>query len=274
MTTAIKRIFPCLAFLIALLGCEDTVHVDVPQAAPRLVIEASIDLPKGTLPETQHIKLTTSAPYYDDQVPPATGASVEITDSEGVAYTFIEDGNSGIYKNAKLVPETGKSYTLDIIYEDEHYTATETMKPVVEIEDIIQTRGGGFSGKDYDLKAYFTDPPDEDNYYLFEFVPNIELIPNLQVYKDEYIQGNRIFAYYTDEDLDRGDQITIRMYGVSEQFHSFMNILLDQSSSQGNPFQTQPATVRGNCVNLSDKDNFPFGYFRLSEMHEVVYTIK
>ncbi|MBC9795345.1 DUF4249 domain-containing protein [Sinomicrobium weinanense] len=274
MSITIKRILPCLMSIIALLGCEDTVHVDVPEATPRLVIDASINLPKDGLPEAQQIKLTTSAPYYNDQVPPATGASVEITDSEGIVYTFLEDGNSGIYKNTQLVPKFGKSYTLDIVYQNEHYTATETMKSVTEIEDILQSKGGGFSGNDYDIKAYYTDPRDEDNFYLFEFIPNIQLIPNLQVYEDEYTQGNRIFAYYTDEDLAQGNQITIRVYGVSERFYNFMNILLEQSSSQGNPFQTQPATVKGNCVNLTDKNNFPFGYFRLSEMHEVIYTLE
>ncbi|UGU15370.1 DUF4249 domain-containing protein [Sinomicrobium kalidii] len=274
MLTDIKQIFPYLMLIIPLAGCEDTVHVDVPEAAPRLVIDASINMYKGTLPEAQQIRLTTSAPYYNNEVPPATGASVEITDSEGTVYSFREVDNSGIYKNAQLVPETGESYTLDITYEGEHYTATETMKPVTEIDDIVQTRGGGFDGNDYDIKTYFIDPPDEDNYYLFEFVPDIALIPTLQVYEDEYIQGNRIFAYYTDENLEQGNQITIRMYGVSERFYNFMSILLEQSSSQGNPFQTQPATVRGNCINLTDKDNFPFGYFRLSEVHEVVYTLE
>ncbi|RNL87710.1 DUF4249 domain-containing protein [Sinomicrobium pectinilyticum] len=273
MRAAIQRTL-LFTLAVALTGCEDTVHVDVPEATPRLVVEASINLPKEGLPEGQEIILTTSAPYYNNEVPAATGASVEITDSEGTVYTFIEDGDSGIYKNAELVPEPDQSYTLDIIYNNEHYRATETMKSVVEIEDIVQTKGGGFSGDDYDVKAYFTDPGDEENYYLFEFVPNINLIPNLQVYEDEFVQGNRIFAYYTDEDLKQGDEITIRVYGTTERFYNFMNILLEQSSSQGNPFQTQPATVRGNCVNLTDKDNFPFGYFRLSEVHEVVYTLQ
>ncbi|MGS2738272.1 DUF4249 domain-containing protein [Sinomicrobium sp. M5D2P17] len=272
MRAVIQRTF-LFTLAVVLVGCEDTVQVDVPEAAPRLVIEASINLPKEGLPKGQEIILTTSAPYYNNEVPAATGASVEITDSEGAIYTFTEDGDSGIYKNAELVPETDQSYTLDIIYDNEHYRATETMRSVVEIEDIVQTEGGGFSGKDYDIKAYFTDPADEDNYYFFEFIPNIDLIPNLQVYEDEFIQGNRIFAYYTDEDLEQGNEITIRIYGATERFYNFMNILLEQSSSQGNPFQTQPATVRGNCINITNEKNFPFGYFRLSETDEAVYTI-
>lgn len=274
MKAILKSILSVTFPAILLFGCEDTVEVNVPEAAPRLVIEASINVPKRGLPQPQQIRLTTSAPYYAGGVPAASGAEVRITDSQGNTYTFAEDQNTGIYYNSRLIPEPEQDYTLDIVYQGEHYTATETMKTVVQIEDILQSSGGGFSGEDYDIKAYFTDPADEDNYYLFEFVPDIDLIPTLQVFEDEFIQGNRIFAYYTDEDLKQGDRITIRVYGVTQRFYNFMSILLDQNSGQGNPFQTQPATVRGNCKNITDEDNFPFGYFRLSEVHEVVYTIK
>jgi hypothetical protein len=54
-----------------------------------------------------------------------------------------------------------------------------------------------------------------------------------------------------------------------------MFTLLQQGSEEGGgPFETQPATVRGNCINQTNQDNFPFGYFRLSEVDEVIYTIQ
>jgi hypothetical protein len=54
-----------------------------------------------------------------------------------------------------------------------------------------------------------------------------------------------------------------------------MFILLQQGSDDGGgPFETQPATVRGNCINITNPNNYPFGYFRLSEVDEVIYTIE
>ena len=57
--------------------------------------------------------------------------------------------------------------------------------------------------------------------------------------------------------------------------YDFMFILLQQSNDEGGgPFETQPATVRGNCVNMTNPDNFPFGYFRLSEVDKIIYTVE
>ena len=54
-----------------------------------------------------------------------------------------------------------------------------------------------------------------------------------------------------------------------------MNILLHQNSEEGGgPFETTPATVRGNCINETNPDNFPFGYFRLSEVDEITYIVE
>ena len=54
-----------------------------------------------------------------------------------------------------------------------------------------------------------------------------------------------------------------------------MSILLQQIvDAGGGPFQTQPATVRGNCVNQTNHENFPLGYFRLSQAYSMEYQVQ
>jgi hypothetical protein len=75
--------------------------------------------------------------------------------------------------------------------------------------------------------------------------------------------------------LTSGNEIIIRNYGVSERFYEFMFILLLQNSQDGGgPFETQPATVRGNCINQTNPNNYPLGYFRLSEADEFTYIVE
>jgi hypothetical protein len=168
-----------------------------------------------------------------------------------------------------------EAYTLSILFEDELYTATETLKSVVPIDFVDQIDDGGFTGEDIELKAFYTDPAGIENYYFFEFRSEIVLTPTLEVYEDRFTDGNQIFGFYTEEDLEAGDIVTIRNHGVSGQFYNFMFILLQQGSEEGGgPFETQPATVRGNCLNVTNPNNFPFGYFRLSEVDEVIYTVQ
>ncbi|MBV7270247.1 DUF4249 domain-containing protein [Winogradskyella luteola] len=256
-------------------NCEDVIDVDLNETEPRLVIEASINWFKNTSGNEQSIRLSLSAPFFDDGVPPANGASVQITDSNNNIFNFIEDGQTGIYRNNSFVPVIDEAYTLTIQYQGETYTGTETLKSVVPIDFVEQENEGGFTGEDIELKAFYTDPADIENYYFFEFTSNIPVIPTLEVYEDRFTDGNQIFGFYTEEDLEPGDVVTIRNYGISERFYEFMFVLLQQGSEEGGgPFETQPATVRGNCINVTNPDNFPFGYFRLSEVDELVYTVE
>lgn len=175
--------------------------------------------------------------------------------------------------NNTFLPEINGEYNLTVIYDGETYIATEILKPVSEITRIEQNLEGGFSGEETEIKAFFNDPVDEENYYFFEFTPSLPVTPTLDTFKDEFVNGNEIFGFYVEEDLDQGQSVTIKNHGVSERFYEFMFILLQQINS-GGPFETQPATVRGNCINLSNPENFPFGYFRLSEVDEFVYVIE
>ncbi|WP_400079516.1 DUF4249 domain-containing protein [Winogradskyella sp. R77965] len=270
-----KKILFFVSILFVFSSCEDVVDVDLNEAEPRLVIEASINWFKNTAGNEQSIKLSLSAPFFDNNLPPANGAVIQINDTNNNQYNFIEDGLTGIYRNDSFVPIIDETYTLIIIYQGETYTGTETLKSVVPIDFVEQKNDGGFSGEDIELKAFYTDPANVENYYYFEFISNIPTIPALEVYEDRFTDGNQIFGFYTEEDLESGNEVTIRNYGISDRFYEFMFILLQQGSDDsGGPFETQPATVKGNCINTTNPDNFPFGYFRLSEVDELIYTIE
>lgn len=268
--------FLIIAFLTFMISsCEDVINVDLNTAEPRLVIDASIKWVKGTTGANQSIKLTLTAPYFDAEIPPATGAEINITDSNNNTYIFVEDGNTGIYTNTTFVPVIDETYTLTINYDGDIYTATETLKSVVPIDFVEQVNEGGFSGDETELKAYYTDPANEENYYFFEFISDIPVIPSLEVYNDEFSNGNQIFGFYTEEDLEAGDEVMIKIHGISERFYDYMFILLQQNNDEGGgPFETQPATVRGNCINQTNQDHYPLGYFRLSEVDEFIYVVQ
>ena len=272
----IKKIWFLIIFQSIFYNCEDVIDVDLNEAEPRLVIEASINWFKETAGNNQSIKLSLSAPFFDDTTPPANGATVSITDSSnGTIYVFIEDGSTGIYKTQDFIPILDQEYTLWVNYDNQDYTATEILKSVSSIDFVEQNNEGGFSGEDIELKAFYTDPADIENFYFFEFTSDIATIPTLEVYEDRFTDGNQIFGFYSEEDLESGDEVVIRNYGISRRFYNFMFILLQQGSDEsGGPFETQPATVRGNCVNITNSENFPFGYFRLSEVDEVVYFVE
>ncbi len=269
-----KLLYICILSL-SFNSCEDVIEVELNTAEPRLVIDASLNWRKGTSGQIQQIQLTLTAPYFDNNIPPATGAIVTVTDSNNNIFNFSELDNSGLYQNNTFIPVINEAYTLTIIYNNETYTATESLIPVPSINYVEQKNDGGFSGDEIEIKAYYIDPQGVQNFYLFEFITTDPNTISLEVYDDEFTDGNEFFGFYSDENLSSGDVLLIRNSGISKRTFEFINILLQQTDDEaGDPFQTQPTSVRGNCVNQTNPDNYPLGYFRVSEMDIFTYTIE
>ena len=162
--------------------------------------------------------------------------------------------------------------SVELIYNDQVYTATESFKSVSGIDYVEQLDGGGFAGDEIEIKAFYTDPADQENYYLFKFTDEDVF---LELYEDEFTNGNQIFGYFSNEDIEAGDVISIQMEGISREYYDYMFVLRSQvGTNQGGPFETMPAVVRGNIVNETNRDNFPFGYFRLSEAESITYSVE
>jgi hypothetical protein len=261
--------------LLFFVSCEDVINVDLNTAAPRLVIDAAITWQKGTDGSSQKIILSTTTDFYSNVIPKVSGANVSVKSNENVNYTFSEIPNTGEYVCTTFKPIIGETYTLTVVYNGETYTATETMQAVSPIDSITQKNNSGFSGKDYEIQVYFKDPLVK-NFYLAKFFPDIYKTPSYSILKDEFTNGNLKSWQFSDEDLIQGSKIDITHYGISESYYNYMNkiISISASSGGGSPFQTPPATVRGNIVNKSNINNYALGFFSLSEVDVREYTIQ
>jgi hypothetical protein len=71
------------------------------------------------------------------------------------------------------------------------------------------------------------------------------------------------------------DTLQFTLHGISQNYYNYMNVLLGIAGTNGgSPFQTPPATVRGNIVNQTNFNNFALGFFRLSETDTMSYTVE
>ncbi|WP_264551818.1 DUF4249 domain-containing protein [Flavobacterium sp. N2038] len=272
-----KKAALLIVFFISIFftSCEEVVDVDLDTAPPKLVIEAAINWQKGTTGSDQIIKLTTTTGYFENTIPTVSGAIVYIENSKNERFNFIEVKKTGRYTCINFAPVIDEQYTLTVVSRGSRYIATETLKSVAPITRIEQNNEGGFTGKDIEIKAFYTDPANEDNFYLFKYTYPNKVTSSYYVSEDKFYQGNEIFSSSDDEDLKPGGEIEITHYGISKQYYNYMNILVSIAGSNvGGPFQSPPATVKGNIVNVTNKENYPLGYFSLSEIDSQKYLIK
>lgn len=268
ISTHMKNLFYISTIILSLFltSCEEVVNVDLDTASPKLVVDASINWEQGTDGAQQKIKLTTTTSYYSSTVPTVSGATVSVKNSTNTVFNFIEVPNTGEYVCNNFVPQLDEVYTLTVISNGQTYSATETLKSVAPISEIVQNNEGGITGDQIEIKTFFNDPEVAENYYMFKYKYSNKAKLDYQVSDDRFFQGNQFFSLSNNEDLSAGDQINVTHYGVSKTYYNYMNILLSiAGNSGGGPFQSPPATVRGNIINTTNFDDYALGYFRLSE---------
>ncbi|PZR21726.1 MAG: DUF4249 domain-containing protein [Flavobacterium psychrophilum] len=271
------KLYKILSLLIAfaMISCEDVISVDLDTAASRLVIDASIDWVKGTPGNEQKIILSTTTGYYNADFPTVSGAEITVTNTLGTVFSFVESANTGEYVCTNFEPVIGETYQMVIHLNGQTYTASETLTSAPDImENIEQDNEGGMGGDEVEITFYYQDNPLVDNYYLFGIRSPQVAFPQYEIEDDENNQGNVVPEYYSHEDLKPGDVVNIRLYGISKQYHDYMNKLIIASGADTGPWPATPSAVRGNVVNQTDFNNYAFGYFRLAEVTVRDYTIQ
>ncbi|WP_417291532.1 DUF4249 domain-containing protein [Corallibacter sp.] len=281
MKTYIKSLI--FLFTITIISCEDVVDIEVPTGQTRLVIEASLDWEKGTAGNEQQIKLSTSTPYFGNvSSTEVTGASVTVVNENTSEIFNFTDENDGTYTTTTFVPIAGDTYSLEVIYNGQTYTASETLMTVSDINSVTQSIEGGFDDELLELNLYFDDPVDEENYYLIRYYETGDLFASLEDVSDEFTNGNEIHDFWEKEDDEDnneqpflpGDVVDVSLYGISEQYYNYIRLLIEQYDGGGNPFSSTAAEIRGNCINPNNPSNYAFGYFRVTQVVRETYTFQ
>ena len=256
-------------------SCEDVVNIPLNTENPRLVIDASIVWAKGTTGNNQVIKLSTTTDFYTNVIPGVSGATVFMKNSSNVIFNFTETPNTGIYLCNNFIPVIDETYTLTVFNNGQNYTATETLKSVAAITSVTQETLNGLGTDFLKLKTSFNDPAKDENYYLYKYKFSKNLKAEYSVDDDQFFQGNTFFSLVLEEDTEPGQTVEITHYGISKAYYNYMSILLNVAgTSGGGPFQSPPATVKGNIKNETNFDNYPLGYFRVCESDVINYNIQ
>lgn len=265
-----------LLFLVPLFtACEDVIDVDLDTAEPKLVIEASIRWGKGTSGNWQVVRLSTSTNFYSTEIPMVSGAIVFITNSRGDRFDFYEvsQENKGYYICTDFIPEIDETYALTVEYENEIYTATETLRNTPDLEEVQQTKEG-FDDDQITIKAFFRDPVEERNYYMHGF-RRAENGPEYGVFDDEFVNGNYTFTVRIFNDLEPDEMLGIDLYNISERHFAYMDkIFITTSDNNLGPFQVAPPKLVGNIINETNPSNTAYGYFFLSEVTTIDYIVQ
>lgn len=130
-----RRIYIAILMLLPGMGCVKRSFEKDAFLKPVRVYDLAVEGGINTLDTNQFIRLTKPATSPELAPTPISNASVVVNDSR-LDIVFKETATKGIYRAAvKSDPNYNKGYKLTIIYENKTYTATDTLRQVVNIND-------------------------------------------------------------------------------------------------------------------------------------------
>lgn len=280
MRRSLRVGFATLA-VFAFAACERVVNITAPAGPRRLVVEARLERGLDFSPNPQSIKLSTTADYFSGEFPPpASGATVRITDDLNRVTIFTElPATPGTYvAPATFTVGRIRKYTLAITFEGQSYTATDSTRQVPRITSLgfNLPNGGRYAGTE-GLRAEisYADTPNVRNFYLWEqFMNGVrqtgpDSTVRMRVIGNDLINdGLRVdrFQPFEGIPIPEGTTVLIRQIAISEQMYRYYLALNEQLTSDGSPFAVPPASVRGNVQNLTNPALPALGYFSVSEV--------
>ncbi|TAI49102.1 DUF4249 family protein [Flagellimonas allohymeniacidonis] len=274
-----KKMFGMVLLLFLTSSCEDVVEVDVPSENPRLIVNALIRVNPDSQTFTYRVKVSLTDSFFGE-IPVTNLTQITIG---GAILVDINNPGSGIYEATRstesLLPD--QQLILQLTWEDRRYFAWTNYSPSVPIDDLQIGDGTLFDEDDTEVIVTFTDDPDRANFYVFDFG-----FGNFATTDDEFIQGQQqTFSYFYDENLESGDELTVKILGADQEFFNYMNSLIEQTEDDFGVFETPAATIRGNIFDVTDLDNidvfdnveqpelFPLGFFAVVEEYQRTITI-
>ena len=253
------------AFLF--FGCEDVIEIEVPSGEPKLVIDAFFEVFYNETPVTANtvVKLRKSTDYFEEQIPIVTDATVLIKDiTNNIDIVFTDDNLDGDFEPiSAFIPQGNIEYELNVFYDGEVYKGTANKILTSGFTEVFQGDNTLFSGEETEINVTIIDDINTKNYYLFDFSNNL-----FSPIEDRFFNGSRynFSFFYQKDEIELPSNVTLKMSGISKDYLTYFRVLLGQSGqSSGGPFQTIPSSLLGNIVNTTNLENFPLGYFHISE---------
>lgn len=257
-----------------MISCQEVIELDLPNDDPQLVVEAYLTYWKAN-PEKNNctINLSTTGNYYDEDVyNPVSDAIVEVMDaSTRQMYPLaLAEGQPGVYFSNNIPMNSGKSYRLHIVHDEQEYQASGTLLPVAQVDS--------FSFR-YRPESFFVEPgyylyfsgstPKQRgiNYYRFTIAVNDSLYNepgDYLIQSDEFLSMRIDTLQLANYAFDLGDAVNINMYSLNKEMFGYYNELLELLFNDGGLFSSPPRNPTSNIQNLTNPENPPLGFFQVS----------
>jgi len=252
--------------MIFATACKDKIDLELKSTYVRLAIEGQV-----TDEAKRHtILITETSNYFSNEPQPKVSGAI-VTIDDGSSQITLTETSPGVYQtDSTYAGIPGKTYTLNVKYKSEEYSAGCLLRPLGVIDSISFAKDV-FEPKNNSINLWAQEPATTGDYYIWLYYINGKLesdtLKEISFASDEMVNGNYMpgFPIFTAE-FSLGDTITLEMQSINKDYYDFLNAFFTEVFGAGNPFSGPPANVIGNIRNLTHKDKDVMGYFLASSV--------
>lgn len=266
-----------IPILLLLAGCEKTINLQPANQPSLFVVDGSIE--KGEAPL---VVLSKSVNYFShisaDVLAASLVSDAVVTLSDGAVtiplkryevrygnYSFYYFSNDTTNPASNLLGEEGKTYTLNIAYNNQTYTAVTSIPHLTKTVDSIWWKQAPHTDDTTKavLMGQFTDPPGFGNYIRYWTKVNSDrFLPGVNSVFDDQVTDGETYSFQIDQGIDRnnppegedygyfhrGDTVTLKFANIDKVTFDFWRTLEFSYQTTNNPFST-PTKVLSNVSN-------------------------
>lgn len=251
----IYKVAVAIVGLIVLQSCEKVIDIPLNEADQQIVVEA---IGRNYIGESYIILSKTGTVYDDAGFEKLSGATVTVTDKDGVETIFLESLiTPGTYLAPDFQAEPNNAYNLSITTEGANLTASSTTNslPVLDsLTYIVQPPGFGLQDTAFLVFYNFTDPAEEENYYRVRAWVNGVRDDNYYIGDDQLGNGLPASAPLFATQIQSQDTVFVELLSMDEATYEYL-FTLDSNLDSGTPFSATPSNP------VSNIDGNAIGYF-------------
>ncbi|WP_228235748.1 DUF4249 family protein [Allomuricauda sp. M10] len=296
-----KRFWIYVVVALTFISCEDVIDVELPEVETRLVVGGILKVDKSQEFVDVRIAMKETSSYFEDNQPTQVESAViyygrptrdGLFESLSFSHLIEEEPGTGIYipnpnftedqRIRTAYVEPGITFIMEITHKGRRYYARTDYAPAVPLDNLEQGDDTLFDDEETEVIVSFTDDPEAQNFYIFDFG-----FGEFQAVEDQFFNGQEFqFSYFYDSNLNVGQDVTVSIWGATEDFYNYMDLVVEQTTDNLGVFQTPVATVRGNVFDITGLDNidifdnverpndYALGYFAVSQVYSQTITIQ
>ena len=263
--------------LLIFASCSDVVDLEVPDGDVQLVVDGWLTDQAGE----KQVLLSLTANYFaDGELPRVTGAEVLLKNEDNTV-AALEEKEPGVYVT-EYVGEVGMTYHLYIRTSEgaEYESNPELLRAVPPIDSIYYEykEESVFEDEGYYISIDTREPLGVGDHYRWKQYVNDEYLNepfDLLYASDEFVDGNPIIGFEINEDpLELDDSFRIEQLSISEAAFEFFTQVQLQTAFVGSLFDSPPAPIKGNIINLNADGPEALGFFGVSAVSTASTVIK